>query len=195
MMRASAIAGNHGAVKRRQFLVVAAAILATGPFVIRRANAQDYAVIDNYVKYDDASWHYGGDFPAGLPPTAGGTHMAMFLAWLVLHDLGSDLFANELRGSLVALQSRTITPSRWLFSDCDEKFSSHLLSDEGNRFASAYYADAEKQHDGPGSYLRDYSETFPDAETLYHVPDSWRTYDKLDPVITSRFKDWRRALR
>jgi hypothetical protein len=34
------------------------------------------------MKYDDASWHYGGDFPADLPREAGSTHIAMFLAWL-----------------------------------------------------------------------------------------------------------------
>ena len=190
MARAGTVAGNHGAVKRRQFLA-AAALVAVGPFLIRRASAQDHAVIDNYVKYDDASWHYEGDFPVGLPPTAGGTHMAMFLTWLVLHGLGSDLFVNELRGSIATLRSRTTTPSRWLFSDCDQRFSSHLLNDEGNQFAAAYYADEADLHDGPGSYLQDYSLAFPDAETLYHVPDSWRTYDKLDPVIASRFEDWR----
>lgn len=26
------------------------------------------------MKYDDASWHYGGEFPDDLPPTAGATH-------------------------------------------------------------------------------------------------------------------------
>ena len=31
-------------------------------------------------KYDDASWHYGGDFPKDLPIEAGATHTGMFLA-------------------------------------------------------------------------------------------------------------------
>ncbi|RML48695.1 DUF7832 domain-containing protein [Pseudomonas avellanae] len=32
------------------------------------------------MKYDDASWHYNGNFPSDLPDTAGATHIGMFLA-------------------------------------------------------------------------------------------------------------------
>ncbi|WP_262497415.1 DUF7832 domain-containing protein [Pedobacter caeni] len=28
-------------------------------------------------KYDDASWHYGGDFPKDLPQINGATHIGM----------------------------------------------------------------------------------------------------------------------
>ena len=31
------------------------------------------------MKYDDASWHYGGDFPADLPQAAGATHIVMVI--------------------------------------------------------------------------------------------------------------------
>lgn len=30
-------------------------------------------------KYDDASWHYNGEFPADQPREHGGTHIALFL--------------------------------------------------------------------------------------------------------------------
>ncbi|WP_265102660.1 hypothetical protein [Acinetobacter sp. 'aerobic (ED)'] len=39
------------------------------------------------MKYDDASWHYGGDFPADLPQEAGATHIGMFLTWMLLQTL------------------------------------------------------------------------------------------------------------
>ena len=42
-------------------------------------------------KYDDASWHYGGDFPKDLPIEAGGTHIGMFFAWAVSSGLGGDM--------------------------------------------------------------------------------------------------------
>jgi hypothetical protein len=41
-------------------------------------------------KYDDASWHYGGDFPEGLPQKNGATHTGMFLNWCINNDLISD---------------------------------------------------------------------------------------------------------
>ena len=36
------------------------------------------------MKYDDAGWHVGGDFPDDLPPEAGATHIGMFAAWCML---------------------------------------------------------------------------------------------------------------
>lgn len=39
------------------------------------------------MKYDDASWHVGGDFPKELPPEAGATHIGMFAAWCMLNGL------------------------------------------------------------------------------------------------------------
>jgi hypothetical protein len=47
------------------------------------------------VKYDDASWHYGGDFPKGLPQKAGATHIGMFLAWMILNGLSSEELMEE----------------------------------------------------------------------------------------------------
>ncbi|MDN3694377.1 hypothetical protein QWZ06_19865 [Chryseobacterium tructae] len=41
-------------------------------------------------KYDDASWHYGGEFPEGLPQKNGATHTGMFLNWCINNDLISD---------------------------------------------------------------------------------------------------------
>ncbi len=31
------------------------------------------------MKYDDASWHYGGEFPADSPDEFGGTHIGLSL--------------------------------------------------------------------------------------------------------------------
>ena len=47
------------------------------------------------MKYDDASWHYGGDFPADLPQAAGATHIGMFLAWLIRNDYASQELIEE----------------------------------------------------------------------------------------------------
>ena len=47
------------------------------------------------MKYDDASWHSGGDFPADLPSEAGATHTGMFLAWALLSGLGGSLHTED----------------------------------------------------------------------------------------------------
>ena len=84
------------------------------------------------MKYDDASWHYGGDFPAGLPPEAGATHIAMFLGWAVLNGLAGEYHTADAADELARLQRREVTPTQWFIHACDEKFTDEDLNDEGN---------------------------------------------------------------
>lgn len=131
------------------------------------------------MKYDDASWHYGGDFPDGLPESAGATHIGMFVSWAVLNGLAGEYHTEESADELGKLQARDITPGDWFLSACDEKFTDEDLNDEGNRFAQTYYGGADGLHMEIGSYFVDYSDAFPGNATLYHVPDTWMTFDTL----------------
>jgi hypothetical protein len=38
---------------------------------------------------DRADWHYGGDYPPDLPSENGGTHIDIYLAWIIHRRLGS----------------------------------------------------------------------------------------------------------
>jgi hypothetical protein len=138
--------------------------------------------------YDRADWHYGGDYPKDLPPENGGTHIGMFLAWAILNNLEGDLHREEAADALAAVRTRTMTGRDFLFQQCDEKFTIEDLSDEGNAFARWYYADG--QLDGP--YIADYEGALGAAvPTLYHVADTWENFDKLAPVITRRYLEWK----
>jgi hypothetical protein len=140
------------------------------------------------MKYDDASWHYGGNFPEDLEPIAGATHIALFAAWATLAGLGGELAADQL-----SLQrSRSMTPTQQFIATCDEKFTDEDLSDEGKAFARSYYADAERglRHQ-VGSYLGDYEVTFPEATDLYRVAPLWSSFDRLAPVLDQRQAEWR----
>ncbi len=136
------------------------------------------------MKYDDASWHYGGDFPSDLPKEAGATHIAMFLAWAVLNGLAGEYHTVDSAKELAKLRSREITPGAWFMRTCDEKFTNEDLNEEGNRFAIAYY-------DSGGSYTSDYCDAFPDVPSPYHVEDSWVSFDALAPIIAERLRTWR----
>jgi hypothetical protein len=96
-------------------------------------------VLTSAVKYDDASWHSGGDFPADLPPEAGATHIAMFVAWALLHGLAGDIHIREFPEPLARLRERKITPGHFFLEACDGKFTDEDLSELGNRFAEHYY--------------------------------------------------------
>ncbi|MEO7100992.1 MAG: hypothetical protein ABI162_16670 [Luteolibacter sp.] len=140
-------------------------------------------------KYDDADWHYGGDFPSDLPNAAGATHIGMFVASCILQGLVGELHAEDFPEELEGLQSREITPGAWLIAACDEKFTDEELNDEGNAFAMDYY-----YSDG-AQYLSDYERTLcRGLKTAYHAQDTWESFDKIDKVIRERFTEWRKRI-
>ena len=141
------------------------------------------------VKYDDASWHYGGTYPSDLPPEAAATHIGMFLAWCLLKGMGSDELRDDYGTELKKLTMRKLTPGGLLLS-MDEKFCSDDLDAEGNAFTLAYYQG--KSHDS--RYVDDYFAAFKvDEATLYGVPDTWKTFDTLAGRIARRHAAWVKA--
>ena len=138
------------------------------------------------MRYDDASWHYGGEFPLEFPPQAGATHTGMFLAWAILSGLVGAFHQEESQQLLIRLRERSISPGGFFVKACDEKFTDEDLSDEGNAFARDYY-DSKT-----GLYLNDYEEVLGgDHPTLYHMPDTWENYDRLQPTLDRRFSEWK----
>jgi len=139
------------------------------------------------MKYDDASWHYGGDFPSHLPNEAGATHIGMFVAWCLLNGLAGEIHLDDFPEEYKKLKERKVTPAKWFMSACDEKFTDEDLSKEGNAFAHYYYEDEETE-----KYVEDYDNIICDElETIYDAKDSWESYDKLSPVIKQRYEAWK----
>ena len=119
------------------------------------------------MKYDDATWHSGGDFPEDLPDEAGATHTGMFVAWAFLSGLAGSIHIDDFPEDIPKLRARSMTPGQFFLECFDGKFTDEDLSDEGNAFAQAYF-DFEK-----GNYLADYEAALGDSlETMYHVPDT-----------------------
>ncbi|MBD9574100.1 hypothetical protein IB260_02165 [Pseudomonas sp. PDM23] len=139
------------------------------------------------MKYDDASWHYEGDFPEDLPPSAAATHIGMFLAWLILNEMVSEELLEDAAEAVAALQSKDMTGARFLIEVLDEKLIGEDLAAHGNAFTIAYYRGLD--HDS--RYIDDYFETFGvDEEALYSVTDNWDNYAKLSPAIDARYQRW-----
>jgi hypothetical protein len=139
------------------------------------------------MKYDDASWHYGGNFPGDLPPEAGATHTGLFLAWALLSGLAGNMHLSEFPEDLEKLRVRSITPGLFFLDLCDGKFTDDDLNEEGNAFAQAYF---DFDH---GLYLSDYDHVLSRGlPSQYHVADTWDNYEKLRPVLDKRLEEWRR---
>jgi hypothetical protein len=135
------------------------------------------------MKYDDASWHYDGDFPEDLPIEAGAIHIGMFVAWCLLNGFEGSLWADEFPDQVEALKTRSLTPGRFLIEFCDEKFVDEELNDEGNAFAESYFQD---------KYFVDYAEALAsNLPSCYHAADTWENYDKLARVISDRYEEWK----
>jgi hypothetical protein len=136
---------------------------------------------------DRAEWHYAGDFPRDLPSEAGGTHIGMYLSWIIQRDLGSATLRKYARDSLALLKARKITGRELLFTELDEKFYPTLLTAVGRDFTRDYYES--------GCYIDDYDAALgADHPTIYHVVDTWANYDRLAPVIDQRFSSWQEGM-
>lgn len=137
---------------------------------------------------DRADWHYGGDFPKDLPKEAGGTHIGVFLAWIIENDLIGDIHREHSSDGLKSVKSRSITGNQFLFDYCDSKFTDEDLNEEGLAFTSFYYGDDS----GYKQYLSDYERTLANRlPSLYHVHDTWENFDRISPIISKRYHHWK----
>lgn len=138
-------------------------------------------------KYDDAEWHYAGDFPEDVPITNGFSHIGFYLTWAAERELVSDFFREESAAALQQVGSREKSPI-YLLEIWDGKLTDDMLSEEGNAYSQAYY----QLDDLAQGYFVDYNSVFPDSGAgPYHVKPSWDNYDRIKPVLDRRFEEWR----
>ncbi|HET7614339.1 MAG TPA: hypothetical protein VFK26_10475 [Gemmatimonadaceae bacterium] len=133
---------------------------------------------------DRADWHYGGNYPRDLPPENGGTHIGMYLAWIIHRGLGSDELVEMGGDTYQLVLERVVTGRDLLFNELDEKFFDRLLNEEGRQFTAAYYE--------TNDYVNDYDRVLGgNFASLYEVENSWANYDRIARVIDERFAEWR----
>ncbi|MFD3704989.1 hypothetical protein ACFWUP_17785 [Nocardia sp. NPDC058658] len=140
--------------------------------------------------YDDSEWHSDTTSDLGLDRDAAATHIGIFYAWAVAHDLHSPtrLFWGEPeprpRPELAELRDRTKTPGQYLLDHCAGQLDHGDLNDRGRAFADAAYR----------PYLRayDYVPEIARHETIYHAPDTWETYDAVAPLLDEAWTEWTR---
>lgn len=131
------------------------------------------------MKYDDASWHYGGDFPHDSPVEYGATHIALFMKWCFIKRWASEFHTNRASGDINKLLEDSMSAVEYLLEYCDGKLTDQDFTDEGNAFAKRYYGDK-------GLYLRDYGEHF--AALMYIAPEKDHNFKKFSSVLESRYK-------
>lgn len=129
-------------------------------------------------KYDDASWHFDGDFPEESPIEYGGTHIALFLKWCLQKGWASDELLELASENVQKVIDGMLSATEFLFEFCDGKLIDTDLSPQGNEFARDYYGNR-------GLYFGDYVELF--GELMYSKPESDHDFARLSEMMEQRF--------
>jgi len=140
---------------------------------------------------DRLDWHCTNEYPKDLPLENAGIHIGMYLAWIIINDLIGEIHleSEQSISQVNKVKNREITGLDFLISECDEKFWENDLNELGLQFTNFYY-ESEKSP----SYFIDYAKILSDnVETIYHVENSWKNYDKLSKKIDKRFKAWNKT--
>jgi hypothetical protein len=129
-------------------------------------------------KLDDAGWHADSTAAAGQPPEHAWTHMALYLTWLIRHDLVDTRMlgrrAQRVRdGGLV---------DDAVMGSVDAKLISDFMTDAGAEFSEANY----------GTYLKRYDRLFAE-EPDYSVAADAAAYARVEPEIDALWSTWRRG--
>jgi len=137
---------------------------------------------------DRADWHYGGDFPSDLPIENGGTHIGMFLNWIIDNNLIGALHLEHSIKGINDIKARKKTGRDFLFEHCDGKFWAEDLNEKGINFTNSYYQDSSGSY---GQYLTDYENILlEDLDSLYRIEDSFENYNKIARKIDEAYTIW-----
>ena len=140
---------------------------------------------------DRIDWHSGGDFPDNLPEVNGGTHIGMYLAWIINNNLIGQMHRDDSADAIQKVLSRQMTGRDFLVDMCDEKFWDEDLNEEGIAFTNYYYQ--SDSTDTFKNFVDDYCDVLAqDVESIYEIEDTWENYDKLKPLIDKKYSDWKK---
>lgn len=88
--------------------------------------------------FDKMDWH-AVTFPDSIPYENAGTHIGMYLAWLVNNDLIQDDWREEFADAFERVRSREMTGRDLLVECLDEALPEELMVDEALEFTGEYY--------------------------------------------------------
>ena len=131
------------------------------------------------MKYDDASWHYGGNFPKESPPEFGATHIALFMRWCFSKGWAGELHLEDEQEAIRQVVDGSLSATEYFLKYCDEKLTDEDFNAEGNAFVSAYYGKN-------GLYLYDYAEHF--GHLMYVAPEIEHDFELFSSILENRYQ-------
>ncbi len=143
---------------------------------------------------DKMDWHYDSVDEYGLPQESAGTHIGMFLTWVIDNDLLGEEHTedNTSLEYIKKVKNRKACGRDFLIDMCDERFWEEDLSEIGYEFVRDYYEDLEGIFANKyANYYEDYGKVFENYETIFHTENNWENYSKLEPILDKRYKEWK----
>lgn len=130
------------------------------------------------MKYDDVSWHFGGNFfPEGQPEAHAATHIGLFLKWCFIRGWAGPLHLREEPEAVKAVIEGRLSGTDFLLTYCDGKLTNASLNEQGNAFAEQYYGDK-------GLYTQDYQANFGSKE--YRSPENDHDFAVFSSMLDGR---------
>lgn len=134
---------------------------------------------------DRIDWHQTENFLENVPDENGGTHIGMYLNWIIDNNLICEKHLTESINALENVKARKITGRDFLIEYCDRKFWTEDLNEIGLKFTVDYYSSDK--------YFDDYAETLDSGQqSIYEYENSWENYEKIKLVIDKRYNDWQK---
>ncbi len=138
------------------------------------------------MKYDDSEYFFLNYETDRLDNDAAATHIGMFMAWMVLHELVAAWHLEQDGEHLRQLRARAVTPGDFVLDLMDGQLHSGDLSPLGILFADWYYEQF---------YYRDYGTMFGITGDLpddfCSVPNTWDNFDRMAARLDDRFQEWK----
>jgi hypothetical protein len=135
------------------------------------------------MKYDDISWHYNDEFPKELRRENAGTHIGIFIGWVIRRGLESDFLRNTMKDGIIKVKNKSISGTDFLINYMDGKFTDEDLNKEANEFTKAFY-DTDKYFDLYDEILN------LDLPSIFHVKDTKDNAEKIEKELDSAYRNF-----
>ena len=134
---------------------------------------------------DRIDWHQTENYPKHIPLENAGTHIGMYLNWVIENNLIGEIHLQESTEAIEDVKAKKITGREFLINYCDGKLWEQDLNEVGIEFTKDYYLSDK--------YFEDYAEALDsNEESIFEYENSWENYRKLKLVIDKRFEDWKK---
>ncbi|NDC22377.1 hypothetical protein EBZ57_03340 [bacterium] len=139
------------------------------------------------MKLDDIDWH-DGSLKKGQPQEYAGTHISVFIRWLVVRNLINPEVEFD-TSAVNALKKGKMTGYAFLEQECDGKIFDDFALPEVQGFLRSYYS--TKPVKGWTTYFIDADATIIGSERMYKIGEKDVDIKQAFKLLDQRLEEWK----